>query len=370
MITTILAFLGGIGLAELTIALTISVLPGFFLSRYILRKTLQKGEAGINQTAAYGAVLIAPSLLVVIGAIVWTISFFIFQAESRDSGYGLTEGDSTSTAQGLFANPDVVEPSGPPEWTQPYEPFRIVGNVYYVGTYDLACYLITTEAGNILINTGLAGSTQTIRENVEKLRFSFDETRILLTTQAHYDHVGAMAEIQYLTGAELKAHENDAKVLMDGGKSDFAFGGETSSFEAVYTNALLSNGDTIQLGSTTITLLHHPGHTKGSSSYMLDVRDQDRTYRVLIVNMPSIVVPKKFAEVTAYPTIAGDYAYTFEALKKLDFDIWLSSHANQFNLHAKRKPGDKYNPEVFIDRPGYDEAVKALEAAYVKKMAE
>ncbi|MEO6843853.1 MAG: MBL fold metallo-hydrolase, partial [Ginsengibacter sp.] len=94
----------------------------------------------------------------------------------------------------------VTEPKTTEEWSRPYEPFRIAGNLYYVGTYDLGCYLITTTKGNILINTGLAASAQQIKHNVEKLGFKFNDIKILLITHAHYDHVGALAEIKKMTG--------------------------------------------------------------------------------------------------------------------------------------------------------------------------
>lgn len=116
-------------------------------------------------------------------------------------------------------------------------------------------------------------------------------------------------------------------------------------------------------------MLHHPGHTKGSCSYLFDVKDERKTYRVLIVNMPSIITERKLSDIPAYPEIAKDYAYTLEALKKLSFDLWLSSHASQFNLHNKHKPGDAYNPDAFSDRKGFDQAVKEHEAQYLKKIA-
>jgi metallo-beta-lactamase class B len=274
-----------------------------------------------------------------------------------------------STATGYSQK--VVEPANSPsDWSKDYPPFRVVGNIHYVGTYDLACYLITTSEGNILINTGLASSASTIKSNIETLGFKLADTKILLTTQAHYDHVGAMAEIKRQTGARLMVHENDPLVLADGGKSDYAFGGEQSTFEPVTADKLLRHGDVITLGKTKITLLHHPGHTKGSSSFLLDIAPEKWSYRVLIVNMPSIVVNKKFTDVTTYPAIASDYAYTFDALKKLEFDIWLSSHASQFGLHAKHKPGDPYDAQVFMDRKGFDDAVKGLQTVYEKKLAE
>src|SRR6185312_12820366 len=95
------------------------------------------------------------------------------------------------------------------EWSTPYPPFRIAGNLYYVGTYDLACYLITTSQGNILINTGLSGSFSQIKNNIETLGFNFTDIKILLTTQAHYDHMGAMAAVKKATGAQFMADEKE-----------------------------------------------------------------------------------------------------------------------------------------------------------------
>ncbi|HEY6975817.1 MAG TPA: metallo-beta-lactamase, partial [Chitinophagaceae bacterium] len=147
-----------------------------------------------------------------------------------------------------------------PDWSKPYPPFRIAGNLYYVGTYDLACYLITTTQGNILINTGLAASAGQIKNNIETLGFKFRDTKILLTTQVHHDHVGAMAAIKKITGAQMMVDEKDAPVLVDGGNSDYAFGGNGMLFEPVKPDRLLHNGDTVQLGNMQLIMLHHPGH--------------------------------------------------------------------------------------------------------------
>jgi metallo-beta-lactamase class B len=259
-------------------------------------------------------------------------------------------------------------PNGNPQWSQPYTPFRIVGNLYYVGTYDLACYLIVTPHGNILINTGLAASASLISDNIKTLGFKLSDTRILLTTQAHYDHVGALAAIKKQTGAKLMADDKDAAALEDGGSSDYELGKYGKSFEPVHVDHRMRDGDTIKLGDVRMVMLHHPGHTKGSCSYLFDVKDERKTYRVLIVNMPSIITDRKFSEIDSYPDIAKDYAYTLEGLKKLSFDLWLSSHASQFGLHNKHKPGDAYNPEAYSDRKGYEKSVADLKAQYRKKM--
>lgn len=253
-------------------------------------------------------------------------------------------------------------------WSKPYEPFRIAGNLYYVGTYDLACYLIATSKGHVLINSGLAESPPLIRKNVEALGFKFADIKILLTTQGHYDHVAGLAEIKKMTGAKMMVHERDAQVLADGGNSDFVFGGKGLTFAPITADRLLHDGDTIQLGETKLLVLHHPGHTKGATSFLMDVKDEKRSWKVLIVNMPSILTLTRLSGMPAYPNVGKDYAYTFESLKKLQFDIWVSSHASQFKMHDKRKPSDPYRPEAFSDRPGYDASVNSLLMVYNKRL--
>jgi metallo-beta-lactamase class B len=267
-----------------------------------------------------------------------------------------------STAQKL-----ISPPLSQPEWSRDYQPFRICGNLYYVGTYDLACYLITTPQGHILINTGLAGSELMIRSHIEALGFKFSDIKILLATHAHFDHVGAMAEIKKITGAKMMINENDAPILADGGNSDYIFGGKGRTFQPVKADRLLRGNDTIKLGEMQIVALHHPGHTKGACSFLFDVKDKHRTYRVLIANMPSILDGVK-PGMAGYPDVAKDYAYTLDAMKTLQFDIWLASHASQFGLHQKRKPGDVYHPDVFIDRHGYDAALGDLQKTYLEKL--
>lgn len=250
-------------------------------------------------------------------------------------------------------------------WSQDYEPFRIVGNVYYVGSHDLACYLLTSNDGHILINTGLAESAAMIRSHVEKLGFRFSDIKVILIQQAHFDHTGAIAEIKKLTGAKFMVNEKDAEVMADGGNSDYAFGGKGSSFSPVKAERLLRNNDVIPVGDIKLTMLHHPGHTKGSCSYTLDVKDEKRSYRVLIANLPTIIADP--SGMPGYPDISSDYAFTFKTMRNLKFDIWLAAHASQFNLHSKRKPGEAYNPQAFMERDGYDKALREIEEEFNQK---
>jgi metallo-beta-lactamase class B len=272
---------------------------------------------------------------------------------------------SSATAQKL-----TPLPSFQPEWIQDFPPFRIAGNLYYVGTYDLASYFITTPAGDILINTGLPGSDTMIRKHVEALGFKFRDIKILLATHAHFDHVGAMAAIRQSTRARMMIEEKDAPVLADGGNSDFIFGGKGPTFLPVKADRLLHDHDTVKLGGMEILVLHHPGHTKGASSFLFTVRDDKRSYRVLIANIPSILDSTKFPSMPAYPNVMKDYAYTLDTMPKLKFDLWFASHASQFDLHKKHQPGDPYNPMAFSDRAGYDAAISDQQKAFSKRVSE
>jgi metallo-beta-lactamase class B len=112
-----------------------------------------------------------------------------------------------------------------------------------------------------------------------------------------------------------------------------------------------------------------PGrHGRTACSFLFNVRDEHRSYRVLIANMPTILEETKLSGMVTYPDVAKDYAYTIDSMKKLQFDIWLSSHASQFGLHQKRKAGDGYHPEVFSDQQGYDAMLNNLQGKYLEKL--
>jgi metallo-beta-lactamase class B len=261
----------------------------------------------------------------------------------------------------LAASSALAQPAGSlasEQWSRPFPPLRIVGNLYYVGTYDLACYLIHTPAGNILINTGLAESAASIRANIATLGFRFSDTKLLLATHAHWDHVSAMAEIKRLTGARLAATEADAALLESGGKSDFRWGEDRGAwFQPVKVDERLRDGQKVGLGGVELTVHLHPGHTKGAASYEFTVEDGGRGYRVLIANIPSINPGVTLLHNARYPGIAADYARAFAGLKELHPEIFLASHAAQFGLHQKYQPGDPYLPGRFLDPEGYQAAV-------------
>jgi metallo-beta-lactamase class B len=164
--------------------------------------------------------------------------------------------------------------------------------------------------------------------------------------------------------------EADAVLLEDGGKSDFRFGDSPEThFPPVTVERRLKDRDTIELGGVTVTAHHHPGHTKGATSFTLTVRENGRDYRVAIVNMGSINPGVTVSGMPKYPTIGDDYARTFAAQKTLPVDVFLASHAAQFGMHEKYKPGDAYDPNRFVDPDGYLRAVERLEGIYREQLA-
>jgi len=158
--------------------------------------------------------------------------------------------------------------------------------------------------------------------------------------------------------------------MTDGGLTDYELGKYGRTFAPVKADCLLHDHDVVTPGNMRLVTLHHPVHSKGSCSYLFDVEDDKRSYKDLIANMPSIIIDRKFSEVKAYSAIADYYAYVLTHMKSLSFDIWLASHASQFNLHSKHLPGDGYNPEAFIDRAGFDAELAQLGKDYDKKLEE
>jgi metallo-beta-lactamase class B len=255
----------------------------------------------------------------------------------------------------------------PANWSQPFPAHKIAANLYYVGTADLACFLIATPQGHILINSGLAESTPLIRKSVADLGFRFEDIRLILITQAHFDHAAALSEIRKLTGAKVAATTPDAPLLEDGGTTDYLFGARYR-FAPVKVDRILKDGEAIELGGTELKVHVTPGHTKGSATYTLDAVESGRTYHVVIANMGSINPGTKLVDNPKYPQIASDYAHGFEVQKSLPCDIWVASHASQYSLAKKYKP--QYDPANFVDPAGYQAAVARYEAEFRRQLAE
>ena len=265
----------------------------------------------------------------------------------------------------VAAAPLAAQPDG---WTRPFEGHRVIGELYHVGTYDLAVFLVTSNDGHFLINTGLEDSVPLIRENIESLGFRLEDVKVLLITQAHWDHTAALAEIKELTGAEMWATAGDAPVLADGGFSDPHFGGR-ESFPPVAVDRIIEDGEVLELGRTRLEVLASPGHTAGSVSYTMAVYENGVDYDVIIANMATINEGKRLVVEPTYPGVADDFAETFRRQKALNIDVWVASHGGQYNLHDKYEPGQRYHPDTFVDPDGFQAEVERLEQLYLDQIA-
>jgi metallo-beta-lactamase class B len=243
----------------------------------------------------------------------------------------------------------------PPEWSKPAPPFHIAGPVYSVGTAELGCYLIRGSVGDILINTGLAGSAPMIAANIRALGFDPKAIRIQLTNQAHFDHAGGFAAMRRLTGAQVYATAGDAPLLEDGGASD---PGGLGRFEPVKVDRVLKDGEVIRLGDLALKVISTPGHTPGSVSYEMTVREAGQDRVMFFANLPTVVMPLKTPK---YPGIVADLRSSFTRLKALRPDIWVAAHVSQCGLDAKHKAGQ------FEDPCGYAKAVADCEADFLAK---
>lgn len=245
--------------------------------------------------------------------------------------------------------------ANPPEWSAPHAAHRIAGNVFYVGTADLGVYLVRGSAGDILVNTGLAESADLIVAGIRSVGADPRNVRILLTNQAHFDHVGALAEMKKRTGAKVYAAAGDAKILEDGGASD---PGGLSRFEPVTVDRVLKDGDLVTLGDVTLRVVSTPGHTPGSVSYETTVRDGAVERTLLLANLPTVVMPLKNPN---YPGIVADLRAAFARLEALRPDIWVAAHASQCRLDEKIAAGS------FVDPAGYAAAVARCKADFEGK---
>lgn len=280
-----------------------------------------------------------------------------------------TLGALGSLAQGAGTPPAAAQN---PAWTTPIAPFHIAGNLYYVGSQDLASYLIVTPQGDILINSNLQSSVPLIRHSVEQLGFHFKDIKILLISHAHFDHDSGSAEILRETHAKYRVMDGDVSVVESGGRTDFAYG--NSPYPAAKVDRVLHDGDTVRLGGTVLVAHKTPGHTRGCTTWTMRVEEHGRKLDVVIVGSwnvnPGYRLVDRPNRPASYPGIAQDFRHTFALLKSLPCDVFLGAHGAYFNMLAKlnRLESDA-NGNVWIDPQGYRAAVQEREHAFEAELA-
>jgi metallo-beta-lactamase class B len=258
----------------------------------------------------------------------------------------------------------------PPDWTEPFPPFRIAGNLYYVGSKGLASYLVTTPQGNILINSDLEANVPMIKESIEKLGFRFKDTKILLISHAHFDHDAASAKIKEITGARYMVMDADVPVVESGGKLDFQYGDRSEFlYKPTEVDRVLQDGDEVKLGGAVLVAHLTPGHTKGCTTWTMKVTDGGKTYNAVIVGSPYVNPGYKLVHNPNYPQIAEDYERSWRILKSLPCDLFLGAHGSYFGLEEKyaRLKAGAANP--FLDPDGYQKFIAQAEQDFHTELA-
>jgi len=260
-----------------------------------------------------------------------------------------------------------------PDWTTPLPPFQIADHLYYVGSRDLASYLIVTPKGNILINANLETSPPQIRASIEKLGFKYTDIKILLNGQAHFDHMAGSAEVLRETHAQNMVMDGDVGVVESGGRTDFlAATGSLQTYPPAHVDRILHDGDTVTLGGFTLTAHKTAGHTRGCTTWTFPVHlpgePAGKLRNVVIVGGVSFWSDFHFIDrpghPASYPGIAQDFTQTFVTLHALPCDIFLGEHGSYFDLLAKLPRLQAEGPAVFLDPEGYKQFVDKYQQIY------
>jgi metallo-beta-lactamase class B len=235
------------------------------------------------------------------------------------------------------------------QWNAPTEPFRIIDNVYYVGTAGLASYLIVTPQGSILIDTVMPEATALIKANIEKLGFEVADIKFMLNTHAHIDHTGGFAELKKDSGAQMVAGAAD-KPLLEGGYYPGEEKNTDLAFPGVKVDRAVKDGDTVTLGGVTVTARATPGHSPGCTSWAMKVKDGTTQRDVLFFCSATVALNKLVGKPT-HPGIVNDYRKTFAKAKRLKPDILLAPHPEMYGMKEKREAMHEGAPNPFV-KPG------------------
>jgi len=253
-----------------------------------------------------------------------------------------------------------------PTWVKPIEPFKVIGNIYYVGTQGLSSFLITSSEGHILIDGGLPQNADLIARNIKSLRFDISDVKVLLNSHAHFDHSGGLKALKDKSGARLIASEGDRSALEGG----FYLGYEDNNSYAappVKVDQVIHDNETVHVGNISITATLTPGHTRGCTSWSMTAVEQKTSYDILFFCGASVagnsLVPAQ------YDGIVDDYRRTFEKTREWRPDVLLVNHPFYFNMAEKRAKQIAGNSQAFVDANGFPALIQQLENDFKASLA-
>jgi metallo-beta-lactamase class B len=253
-------------------------------------------------------------------------------------------------------------------WNQPAPPFRIVGNVYFVGTSGMGVYLFTTPAGHILLDSGFDASVPIVASNVRRLGFKFEDIELLLASHAHLDHVGGHRRVREMTGARVLVSEGDAPLLRSGGRGDFAYG-DRLTFPSCEIDGTIQDQEQVELGGTVLVAHLTPGHTQGATTWTAEVVENGRPLRLVFFPSGNVSPGTQLKENPIYPEIVTDFERSFALWKTMPCDVFLGSHTAFFDLARKRALLAEGRPSPFIDPQGFRQTVADQEKLFREQLA-
>lgn len=256
-------------------------------------------------------------------------------------------------------------------WKAPVPSRHLVDNVYYVGAIGVSSFLITTPEGHILLDTGFADTVPIIQRGVEQLGFKLTDIKIILSSHAHIDHTGGHALMKQLTGAQVMASAGDARVLESGGADDFIpFPRDTILYAPVKVDHVIRDDERVTLGGVTLTAHLTPGHTRGATTWTMEVREGGQAYHLVFFSSASINSGTRLLQKASYHGIAEDLEHTFARLKALPCDIFLAPHGGQFAMADKFARLDKgEGVSALVDPAGWKKLIAAAEQAYREQLS-
>ncbi len=265
---------------------------------------------------------------------------------------------------GQFGVPPRMRP-----WDRDFPAYRVIGNVHYVGSTDLAEFLITTPEGHVLLDTGFEASVPRLTEHVRGLGHRFEDIKVVLSSHAHIDHVQAHAVVRERTHARVVASEADAAFIASGGKGETVYDG-VYSWRPCPVDRIVGDGERVEIGGTTLTAHLTPGHTKGATTWTMQVDHDGR--RLDVVFFPSANVNRgvRLVDNPRYPDIVRDFEQSFTTWKALPCDVFLGAHGEFYDMKEKYErlhDGSRSNP--FIDPAGYRRSIEDAERRFREELA-
>lgn len=239
------------------------------------------------------------------------------------------------------------------EWNASQQPFRVYGNTYYVGVHGLASILIAGDRGHILIDGDLAQSVPKIVASIRALGFKVEDIKLIVSSHAHYDHAGGIAQLQRLSGATVAASAWSARVLESGESgSDDPQHGVLPDIAPVSSVKVVKDGQTLHVGRLAIRAHLTPGHTPGGTTWTWKSCEQGRCLQMVYADsLTAAGAPGfHFSHNATYPGVLKDFQKSFATLSRLRCDVLLTPYPEASDLWSRFQKNEHGGGDAaFID---------------------